>query len=90
MEKLYELKPASGGVKIDLGPGEYLVSREESESGVITVTCLPSEQISKDLESKLGSISGEIDAVNESITQLSEKLATLEKEKKGIEKLINR
>ena len=90
MEKLYELKPASGAVKIDLGPGEYLVSREESESGVITITCLPSEQINKELESKLGSISGEIDSVSDSIAQLSEKLTLLGKEKKSIEKLINR
>lgn len=85
--KSYELKPVSGAVKINLGDGEYLVSREESETGVITVTCMPSEQISKELDSKLGSINSEITILTIQVDEANARITALNKEKKNIEDL---
>lgn len=60
MAKTYKLKPQDGKVKFDLPPGDYLIVEEITDAGVVIITCTPSDQIKKEVESKLNGVKGEV------------------------------
>ena len=68
--------------------GTYLVEKDTSESGVITIKLIPTEQLASELESKLGSLNGEEENLSNQISQLQDQRTIVRKEVKEIEKLI--
>lgn len=68
--------------------GNYLVQKDTSETGVITIVLIPSIQITKDIESKLGTVSSEIISTESQIEQLQSRKKELLRQKKELEKLL--
>jgi TolA-binding protein len=72
-----KFETAKAGDKLKLDASEtYLVQRDTSASGVITLTLTPTAAMKPELESKLGSVLGRI-------AEIDAQLQTLQDEKKG-------
>lgn len=53
------------GEKMDINFfGTYLVHKDTSETGLITITLTPTAKLEQELQSKRGSLQGEIDQLN--------------------------
>lgn len=54
-----DVRKAGESITLDF-KGTYLIQSDTSETGVITIVLLPTEQIAKELESKLAGLQGEV------------------------------
>jgi len=70
--------------------GDYMVQRDTSASGVITIQFIPSAELQKDLESRLGSVNGRIDEIEAQIPALQAEKKTANQERKEIEALLDK
>ncbi len=69
---------------------DYLVQRDTSASGVITVTFIPSAELKKDLESRLGSIDAELDRITTAIDADQARRKAANQERKELLDLIDK
>lgn len=70
--------------------GDYIVEQDTTESGVITLTFIPTISVQKDIESKLGTVNTEIDQIDVQITELRAREKTLRREKKEFEAILDK
>lgn len=82
------LKPTNGRVTIQLDSLDYLIKRDTSLSGVVTLTLTPTTQVIKELESELGNISTEQDYIQTQIDILQQRKKDLNRKRKELEALI--
>lgn len=71
-----EVRTAGEAFKIDVDR-TYLIKRDTSESGVITITMLPTDQLAKELESQIGGYQGELVRLDEERAKLDEQQQNL-------------
>jgi len=67
--------------------GTYMVQKDTSGSGVITIQLIPTTQLQKELESKLGELQAEIANINIRMDELQERKKAANREIKEVEKL---
>lgn len=68
--------------------GTYLVQRDTSPAGVITIQLIPTDQLQKELESALGTLQSEIANLTIRIDELQERKKAANREIKEIERHI--
>ena len=89
MAKTYKQKPQSGEIKITLPAGQYIVSEETTDAGVIVVTCVPTTEQKKEFESALSSIVSQLANVDDQLAYLKNLQDDLKAQKKDIEKIVD-
>jgi len=89
MAKKYKQKPQSVEIKIDLPAGQYIISEETTDTGVITVTCVPTDEQKKEFESALSSIVSQLANIDDQLVYLNALQDDLKAQKKDIEKIID-
>ena len=67
--------------------GTYMVQKDTSGSGVITIQLIPTDQLQKELESKLGELQAEVANIDLRINELQDRKKSANREIKEIEKL---
>ncbi len=67
--------------------GTYMVQKDTSGSGVITIQLIPTDQLQKELESKLGELRAEVDNIDIRIDELQARKKAANREIKEVEKL---
>lgn len=86
-----KIETAVSGDKVALDvAGDYLVLRDTSLSGVITISLIPTTSFLEDAKSKLGSVESRIDQIAAQIQELQEERAVRKNEKNDLEKIINK
>jgi hypothetical protein len=83
-----EKKPNNGKYTIVLDKNEYIIQKDTSETGIVTVIFIPTAFLQKELESELGSIDGELEKFQEQVVLLQKDIRDRQARKKQIEKLI--
>lgn len=68
--------------------GTYLVQRDTSGSGVITIQLIPTDELQKELESTLGTLQAEVVNLDIRINELQERKKAANREVKGVERLL--
>ncbi len=86
-----KIETAVSGDKVALDvAGDYLVLRDTSLSGVITISLIPTTSFLEDAKSKLGSVESRIDQIAPQIQELQDERAVRKNEKNDLEKIINK
>lgn len=67
--------------------GTYMVQKDTSGSGVITIQLIPTDQLQKELESKLGELQAEVANIDARISELQDRKKSANREIKEVEKL---
>ena len=67
--------------------GTYMVQKDTSGSGVITIQLIPTDQLQKELESKLGELQAELANIDIRINELQDRKKSANREIKEVEKL---
>lgn len=67
--------------------GTYMVQKDTSGSGVITIQLIPTDQLQKELESKLGELQAEVANIDFRINELQDRKKAANREIKEVEKL---
>ncbi len=67
--------------------GTYMVQKDTSGSGVITIQLIPTDQLQKELESKLGELQAEVANIDIRINELQDRKKAANREIKEVEKL---
>ena len=67
--------------------GTYMVQKDTSGSGVITIQLIPTDQLQKELESKLGELQAEVANIDLRINELQDRKKAANREVKEVEKL---
>ena len=70
--------------------GTYLVQRDTSASGVVTIQLIPTEELQKELESTLGTLQAEVSNLDIRINELQERKRAANREIKEVERLIKK
>lgn len=68
--------------------GTYLVQKDTSGSGVITIQLIPTDQLQKELESTLGTLQAEVANLDIRINELQERKRAANREVKEVERLL--
>ena len=89
MAKKYKQKPGNGKVTVDLPAGEYLISEETTDNGVIILTCVPTDQQKKEFQSKLDSIQAELNNAQDQRTYINALIDDLQAQKADIKKIVD-
>ncbi len=89
MAKKYKQKPANGKVTVDLPAGEYLISEETTDTGVIVLTCVPTDQQKKEFQSKLDSIQAELNNAQDQKAYIQALIDDLQAQKTDIKKIVD-
>ena len=87
-QKSIEKKPTNGKYTVVLDKNEYMIQRDTSETGIISLTFIPTAFLEKELESELGTINSELDQFQEQLVLLQKNIRDRQARKKQIEKLI--
>ena len=88
-QKSIETKPKNGKYTVVLDKNEYLIQRDTSETGIISITFIPTAFLEKELESELGTIEGELSQFQEQLVLLQKNIRDRQARRKEIEKLIS-
>jgi len=88
-QKSIETKPKSGKYTVVLDKNEYLIQRDTSETGVISITFIPTAFLEKELQSELGTIESELSQFQEQLVLLQKNIRDRQTRRKEIEKLIS-
>lgn len=84
-----DIKPVNGKYTIQLDTNQYFIKRDTS-NGIINLSFIPTKSVLKDLESELGSVSGELQTVQDQIDLLQETKKTLIRRQKEVTVLIGK
>lgn len=82
-----EVKNKNEEINITLD-STYIVQRDTSQTGVITILFIPTEELLKELESSLGSLKGKEEEILSQIEVLQTERKKVREEIKEVEKLI--
>lgn len=88
-QKSIETKPKNGKYTVVLDKNEYLIQRDTSETGIVSITFIPTSFLEKELESELGTIEGELSQFQEQLVILQQSIRDRQTRRKEIEKLIS-
>lgn len=90
MAKKYKQKPVNGKVTVDLLDGDYFISEETTDNGVIILTCIPTAQQKAEFQSQLDSIqSALIIAQNEKLA-IQATIDDLQEQKTDIKRIVDK
>jgi len=89
MAKTYKQKPGNGKVTVDLPGGAYLISEEVSANGVITLTCIPTDQQKKEFQSQLDSIQAALNEAQAQKVAIQAVIDDLQAQKTDIKKIVD-
>lgn len=76
-----------GSVRLDF-KGTYLIQSDTSATGVITIVMSPTDQIEKELDSKLGGLLGEKDLIQANIQASQDELKRVNEAIREVRELI--
>lgn len=88
-QKSIETKPKNGKYTVVLDKNEYLIQRDTSETGIVSITFIPTAFLEKELESELGTIESELSQFQEQLVILQQNIRDRQARRKEIEKLIS-
>lgn len=83
-----EIKPVNGKIVIQLGESDYMVEKDTTDSGVIVVKLIPTISYTDEINSKLGSIVGELNTNQFQIDFLQIANKDLRRQKKELEAIL--
>lgn len=89
MAKKYKQKPGNGKVTVDLPGGEYLISEETTDNGIIILTCIPTSEKKKEFQSKLDSIQAELNNAQDQKAYIQAVIDDLQAQKADIKKIVD-
>ena len=89
MAKKYKQKPGNGKVTVYLPAGEYLISEETTDTGVIILTCVPTDQQKKEFQSQLDSIQATLNNAQEQRAYINTLIDDLQAQKSDIKKIVD-
>lgn len=84
-----DTKPVNNKYVVQLDTTQYFIKRDTS-NGVINVSFIPTKSMLKDLESELGTVSGELQTTQDHIDLLQETKKTLIRRQKELVVLIGK
>lgn len=86
-----KFETAKAGDKLKLDASEtYLVQRDTSENGVITVTLTPSTQLQRELESKLGDVLSQLAEIDARAQVMQDQKKSLRQQQKELQSLLDK
>lgn len=84
-----DIKPVNGKYTIQLDTNQYFIKRDTS-NGVINVSFIPTTSMIKDLESELGTVSGQLEFVQQQIDLFQDDRKRLIRRQKELTLLIGK